>query len=152
MKNWTSNDSGNWFCFCKNWQEHKFVSDNTREAITVNWSAHLDKYDHIYKKTARKMYKKYLRLLRNLYHNIYEHIITKRTIVLTAWRYWFCGFLWQKRTNECRNVQKIKSSIFPIFQEQTSQCLLVKIHELFVIQSNAITHNWKLSPSKKYDT
>ena len=42
-KNWTSNWGENWGRCCKNWQEHSFISDNSREAIVENWSAQLDK-------------------------------------------------------------------------------------------------------------
>ena len=50
----------------KNWQEHSFVSYSIQK-----------------RKRLETMYKKYLRLLRNSYHNKYVHIITTRTQMLT---------------------------------------------------------------------
>ena len=49
IKEWTSNGGENWGRCFKKHQEHSFVSDNAREAITENWYAQLDKSDSIQK-------------------------------------------------------------------------------------------------------
>ena len=63
-KNWTSNGGDN----C-GWQEHSFVIDNAREAITENWSARLDELGSIKKrKRLETMYEKCERLLQKLFN------------------------------------------------------------------------------------
>ena len=66
-KNWTSNGGDN----C-GWQEHSFVIDNAREAITENRSARLDESDSIKKrKQLETTYEKCALLLRNMFNVTY---------------------------------------------------------------------------------
>ena len=67
-------------------QEHSFVSDNTRKAISENWSAQLDKSDSIKRdKLLETTYKKYLKLLHHLFNVKYENLIATRKQISTSW-------------------------------------------------------------------
>ena len=71
-KNCTSNRGDNWGWLFKRWQEHSFISDDTHEAVSENWSAQLDELESIIKmKWLDNTYENCAQLLQNAFNVTY---------------------------------------------------------------------------------